>query len=68
MLGLFPKSTILSLIVSLMITANVHHSANATVFNPESFTIENGLQVVIVPNHRAPVATMIVYYLSLIHI
>ena len=62
MLGLFPKSTILSLIVSLMITANVHHSANATVFNPESFTIENGLQVVIVPNHRAPVATMIVYY------
>ena len=48
MLGLFPKSTILSLIVSLMITANVHHSANATVFNPESFTIENGLQVVIV--------------------
>ena len=41
MLGLFPKSTILTLIVTLMITANVHHSANATVFNPESFTIEN---------------------------
>lgn len=34
----------------------------AGIFNPETFTLENGLQVVIVPNHSAPVATMIVYY------
>ena len=37
-------------------------TAAAGVFNPESFTLENGLKVVIVPNRRAPVATMIVYY------
>ena len=37
-------------------------NAAAGVFNPESFTLENGLKVVIVPNRRAPVATMIVYY------
>lgn len=35
---------------------------SAAVFNPESFRLDNGLQVVIVPNHRAPVATLIVYY------
>jgi zinc protease len=62
MLGLFPKSAIPTLIIALVITANVYRSANASVFDPESFTIKNGLQVVIVPNHRAPVATMIVYY------
>ena len=37
-------------------------TAAAAVFNPESFHLKNGLQVVVVPNHRAPVATMIVYY------
>ena len=36
--------------------------ALAEVFNPETFTLQNGLQVVVVPNHRAPVATMIIYY------
>ena len=36
--------------------------ATAAVFNPESFTLENGLQVVVVPNHRAPVVTHMVWY------
>ena len=36
--------------------------ATAAVFSPESFTLKNGMQVVVVPNRRAPVATMIVYY------
>ncbi|PPR63128.1 MAG: putative zinc protease [Alphaproteobacteria bacterium MarineAlpha4_Bin2] len=39
-----------------------HDAASGAVFKPETFTLENGLQVIIVPNHRAPVATMIVYY------
>tara|TARA_B100000676_G_scaffold50635_1_gene49704 strand:- start:3450 stop:4805 length:1356 start_codon:yes stop_codon:yes gene_type:complete len=34
----------------------------AAIFNPETFTLQNGLQVVVVSNHRAPVATMIIYY------
>ena len=37
-------------------------TALAEVFNPETFKLQNGLQVVVVPNHRAPVATMIIYY------
>ncbi len=31
--------------------------ASAQVFNPESFTLKNGMQVVVLPNHRAPVIT-----------
>ena len=36
--------------------------APAKVFSPESFTLENGLQVVVVENHRAPVVTQMVWY------
>lgn len=36
--------------------------ALAEVFNPQSFTLENGLQVVVVENHRAPVASQMVWY------
>jgi zinc protease len=36
--------------------------AMAEVFNPATFTLANGLQVVVVENHRAPVATHMVWY------
>ncbi len=36
--------------------------APAAVFNPETFTLGNGLQVVVLPNHRAPVVTHMVWY------
>ncbi len=36
--------------------------AAAEVFNPQTFTLENGLQVVVVENHRAPVVTHMVWY------
>lgn len=36
--------------------------AAAQVFNPETFTLTNGLQVVVVPNHRSPVVTHMVWY------
>lgn len=32
-------------------------SAQAQVFHPESFTLKNGMEVVVLPNHRAPVIT-----------
>ena len=32
------------------------------IFNAESFTLDNGLQVVVIPNHRAPVVTQMVWY------
>jgi len=37
-------------------------SARAQLFNPETFTLDNGLQVVVVPNHRVPVVTHMVWY------
>ena len=34
----------------------------AAVFSPESFELANGLKVVVIPNHRAPVVTHMIYY------
>ena len=34
----------------------------AKTFNAESFTLDNGLQVVVIPNNRAPVVTHMVWY------
>jgi len=36
--------------------------ARSAVFNPETFTLGNGMQVVVVPNHRVPVVTHMVWY------
>ena len=36
--------------------------ARAGVFNPETFTLDNGMEVVVVPNHRAPVVVHMVWY------
>ena len=35
---------------------------SAAVFNPETFTLENGMQVVVVSNHRVPVVAHMVWY------
>jgi len=37
-------------------------SANAQVFEPQSFTLKNGMQVVVIPNHRVPVVSHMVWY------
>ncbi|MEZ0225879.1 MAG: M16 family metallopeptidase [Alphaproteobacteria bacterium] len=36
--------------------------AGAKTFGSETFTLENGLQVVVIPNHRAPVVSHMVWY------
>ena len=36
--------------------------ARAGVFNPTTFTLKNGMQVVVVENHRVPVVTHMVWY------
>ncbi len=36
--------------------------ADAGLFNPETFTLENGMEVVVIPDHRAPVVTHMVWY------
>ena len=46
----------------LLIVAGFAAPAGAGVFNPETFTLANGMQVVVVPNHRAPVVVHMVWY------
>lgn len=36
--------------------------AAAGVFDPDTFTLDNGLQVVVIPNHRVPVVSHMVWY------
>jgi len=36
--------------------------AEAKAFNADTFTLENGLQVVLIQNHRAPVVTQMIWY------
>ncbi len=36
--------------------------AQAQVFDPETFTLDNGLQVVVVTNRRAPIVTHMIWY------
>jgi zinc protease len=45
-----------------LVLAALPTPAPAKVFSPETFTLENGLQVVVVENHRAPVVTQMVWY------
>ncbi len=48
----------LTLLVALISGPRAH----AQVFEPETFTLDNGLQVVLVTNHRVPVVTHMVWY------
>ncbi len=45
-------------VLALVVTA----PAVAGVFNPEVFTLANGMQVVVIPNHRIPAVTHMVWY------
>lgn len=36
--------------------------AHAGLFNPETFTLDNGMEVVVVPDHRAPAVVHMVWY------
>jgi zinc protease len=49
----------LALTLGLAAIAPVSHAA---VFNPETFTLDNGMQVVVVTNRRAPVVSHHVWY------
>lgn len=37
-------------------------TSHAGIFNPETIMLDNGMQVVLVPNHRVPVVTHMVWY------
>ncbi len=51
-----------AVIAAAVIVAPFAGTAQAAVFNPESFTLDNGLQVVVIPNKRVPVVSHTIYY------
>ncbi len=46
----------------LSLAPGIPADAQAGVFNPETFTLSNGMRVVVVQNHRVPVVTHMVWY------
>lgn len=53
---------IIAAALSLIVGVAAADGAAAKVFDPQTFTLANGLQVVVVENHRAPVVTHMVWY------
>lgn len=48
--------------LSLWVALPVRADTPARVFNAEEFMLENGMRVVVIPNHRVPVVTHMVWY------
>jgi len=49
-------------VVSLAVVPVLALPGQAQVFNPATYELDNGMQVVVVENHRAPVVTHMVWY------
>ncbi|MDH5749065.1 MAG: insulinase family protein [Rhodospirillales bacterium] len=56
------RNKLLSILLVAIMGLPAAVPALAGVFNPETFTLANGMQVVVVPNHRVPVVTHMVWY------
>lgn len=56
------RRVLIGFVACLLMMAYSVAGADAAVFNPETFTLANGMQVVVAPNHRAPVVTHMVWY------
>jgi zinc protease len=50
------------LLAAVVVASASLSAARAAVFNPRTITLANGLQVVVIENHRAPVVTHMVWY------
>ena len=50
------------LITASLVLALAAPGARAGLFNPETFTLANGMQAVVIPDHRAPIVTHMVWY------
>lgn len=49
-------------LLAFLTTLAAPASAAEKLFNAESMTLQNGMKVVVIPNHRAPVVTHMVWY------
>ena len=55
-------AVIAGLVGAGLVGAGLAGPASAAVFAPETFTLANGMQVVVIANHRAPIVTHMVWY------
>lgn len=55
-------SSYVSLPLTLLLLSHSANAAPEKVYNAESMTLSNGMQVVVIPNHRAPVVSHMVWY------
>lgn len=53
---------LVALLIGLVLGASPLASPQAKLFDVETFTLANGLQVVVLPNHRAPIVVHMVWY------
>ena len=58
-----PKGWFLGLAALMAALVLATAPGRAGLFNPEKFTLENGMRVVVIPDHRAPVVTHMVWYM-----
>ncbi len=54
--------TIFTLFIVAFAALPVRANDNEKVFNAETFMLQNGMQVVVIPNHTAPVVTHMLWY------
>ncbi|MBL4693243.1 MAG: insulinase family protein [Magnetovibrio sp.] len=53
---------LLAVLISISVLSACSTVKRGGVFDPETFTLDNGMQVVVLPNHRAPVVLHMVWY------
>jgi len=51
-----------AILLLLFFALGIALPAHAKLFDAQSFALPNGLQVVVIPNHRAPIVTQMVWY------
>ena len=51
-----------SLFALVLVWVLTSSTAQAKIFNPTTFHLANGLEVVVIPNHRVPVVTHMLWY------
>jgi zinc protease len=55
-------NAVLTRVLAVLVPIILATPAPAQVFNPETFHLANGMQVVVVPNHRVPIVSHMVWY------
>ncbi len=58
----FIASTRLLILSFIIILLFIPNNSFASTFNPKSFTLENGMQVILIENKRAPVVSHMIWY------